>query len=162
MYKLAKALYGLLQAPRAWYAKLNKCLESLGFTKCPYEHATTKREKDETVIIGVYVDDLLITCTSISLIQKFKEQMSKKFDMSDLGKLPHYLGIEVVHMKEYIEMKQTSYAKKVLEKSGMTECTPIKYPMEPMVQLHKDENGKLLDLTEYKSIVGGLRYLVHT
>lgn len=74
VYKLIKELYGLRQAPRAWYAKLNKCLESLGFTKCPYEHAVyTKREKDETLIIGVYVDDLLITGTSISLIQRFKE-----------------------------------------------------------------------------------------
>lgn len=163
VYKLVKALYGLRQAPRAWYDKLNKCLVSLGFTKCPYEHAVyTKREKEEVVIVGVYVDDLLITGTSLAVIQHFKNQMSTKFDMSDLGKLSHYLGIEVMQNKECIELKQTAYAKKVLEKSGMAECKSTRYPMEPAIQLHKDEDGTPVDPTMFKSIVGGLRYLVHT
>lgn len=163
MYKLKKALYGLRQAPRAWYAKLNKCLESLGFTKCPYEHAVyTRRENDEVLIIGVYVDDLLITGSSTSLIKQFKEQMNNNFEMSDLGKLSHYLGIEVKQMNDCIELKQTSYAKKVLERSGMADCKPTKYPMEPTEQIHKDEKGRRVDSTEYKSIVGGLRYLIHT
>lgn len=163
VYKLVKALYGLRQAPRAWYVKLNKCLENLGFTRCPYEHAVyTRREGNETLIIGVYVDDLLVTGTSLPLIKKFKEQMSMQFEMSDLGKLSHYLGIEVVQAKDYIELKQTAYAKKVLEKSGMAECKVTKYPMEPTSQLHKDDTGKPVDSTQFKSIVGWLRYLVHT
>lgn len=55
VYRLVKALYGLRQAPRAWYAKLSKCLEQLGFTKCPYEHAIyTKREGNEALIVGIY------------------------------------------------------------------------------------------------------------
>lgn len=163
MYKLAKALYGLRQAPRARYAKLNKCLESLGFTKCPYEHAVyVKREDKETVIIGVYVDDLLITGSSMTVINRFKDQMNKEFEMSDLGKLSHYLGIEVDQGKDCIELKQTSYAKKVLAKSRMKDCKPTKYPMEPALQLDKDEMGKAVDPTGYKSIVGRLRYLVHT
>lgn len=66
VYRLIKALYGLRQAPRAWYSKLNKCLEELGFSKCPHEHAVyTRREGDEVLIIGVYVDDLLITGTNV-------------------------------------------------------------------------------------------------
>lgn len=51
--KLAKALYGLCQAPRAWCVKLNSCLEILGFTKCPYEHAVYMRKGGETLIIDV-------------------------------------------------------------------------------------------------------------
>ena len=163
VYKLVKALYGLLQAPRAWYAKLNKCLECLGFTKCPYEHAVyTKREEDESLIVGVYVDDLLITGTSTAINDQFKCQMSKEFDMYDLGKLNYYLGIEVIQKEGYTELKQTAYAKKLLEKSGMFDCNPVKYPMEPNTQLVKDDHGKSVNLTEFKSIVGGLRYLVHT
>lgn len=114
------------------------------------------------LIVGVYVDDLLVTGSDISLINWFKEHMGKNFEMSDLGKLSHYLWIEVNQMKDCIELNQTSYAKKVLERSGMGECKPTKYPMEPATQIHKDEKGKPVDSTAYKSVVGGLRYLVHT
>lgn len=73
VYKLAKALYGLRQAPSAWYAKLSKYLEALGFVKCPYEHAVyTKREENAVLVVGVYVDDLIITSTSTSMISNFK------------------------------------------------------------------------------------------
>lgn len=106
VYKLFKALYGLRQAPRAWYAKLSKCLEKLGFIKCPFEHAVyTKREGNEALVIGVYIDDLLITETNISIINKFKQEMNTEFEISDLGRLSYYLGIEVSHEKDYIELK---------------------------------------------------------
>lgn len=163
VYKLLKALYGLHQAPRAWYARLNRYLESLGFSKCPYEQAVyTKKEGPEVLIIGVYVDDLLVTGTNISNIQKFKRQMGEEFDMTDLGKLSHYLGMEVSQQLGYIELKQESYAKKLLVRAGMAECRSAKYPMETSIQLDKDEKGKAVDATQFKSIVGGLRYLVHT
>lgn len=78
MYKLMKALYGLRQAPRAWYSKLNKCLVEHGFYKCPYEHAVyTKKVGEEQLIIGVYVDDLLVTGTNLSVIEEFKNQMTE-------------------------------------------------------------------------------------
>ncbi|WCJ34767.1 Retrovirus-related Pol polyprotein from transposon TNT 1-94 [Euphorbia peplus] len=163
VYRLLKALYGLRQAPRAWYAQLNKCLQKLGFIKCPFEHAVyTRRDGDESLIIGVYVDDLLITGTSVSAIIKFKEQMSKEFDMSDLGKLSYYLGLEVDQGKGYIELKQAAYAKKLLEKAGMSDCNPVKYPMDHKLQLSKDESGEPVNSTQFKSMIGGLRYLVHT
>lgn len=96
VYSLVKALYGLRQAPRAWNAKLKKCLE----------HAVyTKREGNKALIIGVYVDDLLITGTSVETIKSFKKQMSRQFEMSDLGKLSYYLGIEVEQEKNYIKLK---------------------------------------------------------
>lgn len=88
VYKLFKALCGLKQAPRAWYTQLNKCLEKLGFVKCQFEHDVyTKREVEDSLLIGAYVDDLIITGTSVSSIDKFKLQMSKEFEMSDLEKL---------------------------------------------------------------------------
>lgn len=163
VYRLFKALYGLRQAPRAWYARLSKYLETLGFTKCPYEHAVyTKREGGEALVIGVYVDDLLVTGTSISVINKFKKEMGEEFDMSDLGKLSYYLGIEVEQTGDYIRLKQSAYARKLLGKAGMEDCNSTKYPMEPRLQLGKDEKGRAVNSTDYKSLVGGLRYLVHT
>ena len=163
VYRLVKALYGLRQAPRAWYAKLSKCLEELEFVRCPYEHAVyTKKTGEDLLIIGVYVDDLLVKGTKVSMIEGFKDQMSKRVDMSNLGKLAYYLGIEVEQGQGYIELRQTGYARKVLEKAGMMGCNPTKYPMDPKEIISKDEGGKLVDTTEFKSIVGGLRYLVHT
>lgn len=78
----------------------------MGFTKCPYEHAVyIKREGEEVLIIGVYVDELLITGTSVANINKFKRQMGEEFEMSDLGKLSYYLGIEVAQEDGHIKQK---------------------------------------------------------
>lgn len=82
--------------------------------------------------------------------------------MSDLGRLSYYLGIEVEQGEGYIELKQAGYARKLLEKAGLADCNPVRYPMDPKEQLSKDEGGKKVDATWYKSLVGGLRYLVHT
>ncbi|MDV3180562.1 MAG: reverse transcriptase domain-containing protein, partial [Candidatus Phytoplasma australasiaticum] len=116
----------------------------------------------EKLVVAVYVDDLLITSTSSDVIEVFKSQMKARFEMSDLGKLSYYLGIEVVQGEGFIELKQGGYARKILEKAGMADCNPTKYPMDPKEQLSRDEPGKLVDATNYKSMVGGLRYLVHT
>ncbi|KAL8105967.1 hypothetical protein AgCh_029688 [Apium graveolens] len=151
--RLETALYGLRQAPRAWYAKLSKCLEDLGFTKCPHEHAVyTKREGYEVLIIGVYVDDLLITGTRVENIERFKRKMSKEFDMSDLGKLTYYLGLEVNLKQGCIEVKQAAYVRKLLEKSGLAKCNPVKYPMEPRQQIGRDERDKEVNSTQFKSL----------
>ncbi|GKE92727.1 ribonuclease H-like domain, reverse transcriptase, RNA-dependent DNA polymerase [Tanacetum coccineum] len=96
VYRLIKALYGLRQAPRAWNIKLDNILKSLYFKKCALEQAIyTKKSKDSILLIGVYVDDLIITGTPKKEIDKFKAQIEEKFEMSDLGLLAYYLGIEV-------------------------------------------------------------------
>lgn len=163
MYKLLKALYGLRQAPRAWYSKLNRCLEGLGFIRCAYEQAVyTRHVGNEVLVVGVYVDDLLVTGTNVAAIKEFKTQMAKNFDMSNLGKLTYYLGIEVEQGDGYIQLKQTGYAKKILNKAGMLDCNSMKIPMHPKEIISKDEGGTPVDPTNFKSLIGGLRYLVHT
>lgn len=162
VYRLLKALYGLKQAPHAWYSRLRRCLESLGFKKCPYEHVVfTKCKGNEYWNIGVYVDDLLMTGSSIENIQRFKDQMRREFNMSNLGKLFFYLGIEVEQRKGCIELRQTGFSRKLLERAGLLGCKSVKYPMEPKFQLNKDVTGKAVDSTMFKSLVGGLWYLVH-
>lgn len=163
VYHLLKALYGSKQSPRAWYSRLNKYLQSLGFSRCPYDHAVyTRREGLECLIVAVYVDDLLVTGSSIENIVKFKKQMQSEFDMSDIGKLAYYLGLEVNQKKGYTEVKQTAYGKKILEKANMVNCGPVKYPMDSKTQIDKDEGGELVDSTLFRSIIGELRYQVHT
>ena len=96
MLKLRKALYGLKQAPRAWNSKLDKELVALGFVRSKLERAVYKRSKKNSfLIVGVYVDDLIISGPNADDITQFKQEMRKKFSMSDLGLLSYYLGIEV-------------------------------------------------------------------
>lgn len=96
VYKLKKALYGLKQAPRVWNEKLNRELAKLKFVKCSKEPSLYyMRLKGTLLLVAVYVDDLLITGSDIDMIHEFKREMSTIFDMSDLGLLTYYLGIEV-------------------------------------------------------------------
>ncbi|XP_038882322.1 uncharacterized mitochondrial protein AtMg00810-like [Benincasa hispida] len=82
--------------------------------------------------------------------------------MSDLGLLSCCLGIEVEQQKGRILFKQPTFAKRILSQFGMDDCNATKYPMEPKAQLHKDMEGAPIDATEYRSIVGYLRYLLNT
>lgn len=147
VYKLRKALYGVRQAPRAWHLKLSKTLEGMGLVRYPYEHAVyTMHAGSEIHIIAIYAN----------------EKIGRLFDISDLGLLSYYLGIVVKQGQGFVELKQTTYAKKILEKTGMGECNQTKYRMDPKVQITSDQGGTPLDATSYKSIVGSPRYIVHT
>ncbi|GJV54564.1 ribonuclease H-like domain, reverse transcriptase, RNA-dependent DNA polymerase [Tanacetum coccineum] len=163
VYRLIKALYGLRQAPRAWNIKLDNTLKSLDFKKCALEQAIyTKTSRDSTLLIGVYVDDLIITGTPKKEIDKFKAQMEEKFKMSDLGLLAYYLGIEVTQTSGDISIKQTAYANKILKEAGMIDCNETLIPMDPGTRLTKNTEGTLVNSTEYRSLIGCLRYLLHT
>ena len=131
--------------------RLDKSLKELGFTRCTQEQAVYIRGKNcSGVIVGVYVDDLIVTDKDPAAIAEFKQQMLDEFDMSDLGLLHYYLGIEVTQGNGKISIKQSTYAKKVLEQFGMMECNSTKYPMEPKVHLQKDGAGHPVDVTEYR------------
>ncbi|GJS18526.1 ribonuclease H-like domain, reverse transcriptase, RNA-dependent DNA polymerase [Tanacetum coccineum] len=163
VYRLIKALYGLRQAPRAWNIKLDNTLKSLDFKKCALEQAIyIKTSKDSTLLIGVYVDDLIITGTPKKEIDKFKAQMEEKFEMSDLGLLAYYLGIEVTQTNGDISIKQSAYASKILKEAGMIDCNETLIPMDPGTRLTKITEGTMVNSTEYRSLIGCLRYLLHT
>ncbi|CAA0822344.1 cysteine-rich RLK (RECEPTOR-like protein kinase) 8 [Striga hermonthica] len=161
--RLRKALYGLRQAPRAWNAKLDATLVTLGFTRCATEHALyTRRRGKEELVVGVYVDDFIITGAREGDINGFKREMAARFRMSDLGQLSYYLGIEVKQGRDSITLCQRAYAGKLLERSGMADCKSCATPMEERLKLTKASTAAKVDATLYRSIVGGLRYLVHT
>nr|GEX42470.1 ribonuclease H-like domain, reverse transcriptase, RNA-dependent DNA polymerase [Tanacetum cinerariifolium] len=163
VYRLIKVLYGLRQAPRAWNIKLDNTLKSLDFMKCALEQAIyTKASKDSLLLVGVYVDDLIITGTPKKEINEFKAQMEEKFKMSDLGLLAYYLGIEVTQTKGDILIKQSAYTNKILKEAGMLKSNDTVIPMDPGTRLTKKTEGTLVNSTEYQSLIGCLRYLLHT
>ncbi|KAG6518159.1 hypothetical protein ZIOFF_021561 [Zingiber officinale] len=138
-------------------------LRELGFKKCNQEHAVyTRGKREASILVGVYVDDLIVTGRSTEGINKFKQQMMTEFEMSDLGLLSYYLGIEVEQQKSRILLRQSVYAKKILSQFQMADCNATKQPMEPKTQLHKDLEGTPIDATEYRRVIGCLRYLLHT
>ncbi|XP_066354857.1 uncharacterized mitochondrial protein AtMg00810-like [Miscanthus floridulus] len=88
--------------------------------------------------------------------------MAARFRMSDLGALTYYLGIEVRQGREELTLGQSMYASKLLERNGMAECKPCVTPMEERLKLVKASTAAKVDATLYRSIIGSLRYLVHT
>jgi hypothetical protein len=135
----------------------------LGFVKCPSDHAIYCRgEGGNRLIVGVYVDDLIITGAGINSILEFKQQMADVFKMSDLGLLSYYLGIEVKQSEKGIALSQGNYARKILEKGRLQGCNPCQIPMQANLKLSKESSSAKVDATEYRSLVGSLRYLVHT
>ncbi|CAM8999306.1 unnamed protein product [Rhodiola kirilowii] len=146
--KLHKALYGLRQAPRAWNIKLDNTLLSLGFTKSPLEHAVYKKGRGASfLLVGVYVDDLVITGACEEESVKFKRQMTETFKMNDLGLLSYYLGIAVHQTPGTISICQGAYAKKILEGCGMGDCNPTQAPMEARTKLSKKSSSPPVDKT---------------
>ncbi|KAD2804715.1 hypothetical protein E3N88_38092 [Mikania micrantha] len=163
VYKLSKALYGLKQAPRAWNMKLDSVLKVLGFVKCKQEPAVYKRgHKKKIIIMGVYVDDLFLTGESEEEIKKVKGQLEESFEMSDLGLLNYYLGIEVKQDESGITICQKGYAQKILKETSMKDCNPTSFPMEPGLKLSKEDDSPNVDPTQFRKWIGCLQYLTHT
>ncbi|KAD3337069.1 hypothetical protein E3N88_32589 [Mikania micrantha] len=125
--------------------KLDQTLKSLDFKKCTLEQAVyIKRNKTSILLIGVYVDDLIVTGTPKKEIEHFKSQMEEKFEMSDLGLLAYYLGIEVTQLGGEISIKQSGYITKILKNAGMQDSNETKIPMNPGILLTKSE-GETVD-----------------
>lgn len=131
----------------------------LGFQRSTFEHAVYARSQDGArLVVGVYVDDLVIMGSDPQHITAFKEEMESLFKISDLGLLSLYLGIEVHQSDEAITLNQSAYAIKLMEKSHMTRYNPCHVPVKPRFKLRKDSTTPLMDATTYWSIVGRLRY----
>jgi hypothetical protein len=119
-------------------------------------------ESTSFLLIGVYVDDLIRMGNSDAEIQEFKGKMSRLFKMSDLGLLSYYLGIVVLQKNSEIMISQKSYATKVLERAGMGSCNSCHMLMENRLKLCRHNGSGAVNATEYRSIIGCLRYLVNT
>lgn len=114
------------------------------------------------LLVGVYMDDLVITGLSLAAMEEFKAEMKSALLMSDLGLLSFYMGIEVHQESGGISLHEAHYAKKILEMAGMADCKAAATPMEERLRLSRDSKAEEVDATLYCRIIGSLRYLVHT
>jgi hypothetical protein len=144
VYKLKKALYGLKQAPRAWNTKIDRYFQDNRFEKCPYEHTIyVKKEADGNILFAcLYVDDLIFTGNNPTMFEDFKKSMVQEFEMTNIGLMVHFLGLEVMQ-KEGIFVSQSNYAKDILERFKMESYNPVSTPVENELELKKSKVGNV-------------------
>ncbi|KAA3479438.1 retrovirus-related Pol polyprotein from transposon TNT 1-94 [Gossypium australe] len=159
-----KTLYYLKQAPRAWYSRIDAYFLRKGFSECPYEHTFFVRfEVDgKMLIVCLYVDDLIYTGDNMEIIEQFKNSMMSEFDMSNLGLMHYFLGIEVVQFDAGIFISQKRYVQDILTRFRMQDCNPVCTLAETSLKLVKDLDSKNINNILYKQIVGSLMYVTTT
>ena len=163
VYRLKKALYGLMQAPQTWYSKIEAYFAREKFVRCSSEHTLfTKKVHDNVLIVSLYVDDLIFTGNCKDICEEFKSSMQLEFDMIDLGKMRHFLAIEVIQNEAGIFICQRQYAREVLARFNMIECNSVQNPIVPGTTLSKDDEGASVDAIKFKQAIGSLMYLTVT
>lgn len=164
VYRLHKALYGLKQAPRARNKSIDSFLVQQEFVKCKSEYGVYVKKGSEgnQLLICLYVDDLILTGSDMNEIEAFKSQMMSEFEMSDLGKLTYFLGMEFTEVAEGLVMHQKKYASDILKRFNMMSCNPSSSPAETNVKLVMNEDEEPVNPTLFKQIVGSLRYLCNS
>ncbi|WP_374695567.1 reverse transcriptase domain-containing protein [Areca yellow leaf disease phytoplasma] len=142
VFKLHKALYGLKQAPRAWYERLSKFLIENEFSRENVDKTLfLKRKDNDLLVVQIYVDDIIFGATNEILCQEFAKLMQGEFEMSMMGELNFFLGLQI-KQTDGIFINQAKYTRE-LSKFGMETTKPIGTPMSPSCKLDKDENGNL-------------------
>eukprot|EP00253_Pinus_taeda_P019404 PITA_19404 len=161
--KMKKALYGLKQAPRAWYSRIDAYLIDNGFDNSEGEPTLYIKDNDSKIIIVVlYVDDLIFTSNDASLIVDFKTVMKNEFEMTELGFLRYFLGIEVDQSENGVFISQDKYVEVVLKRFNMQNSKAAVTPSVVGLKLTKEDSNKDFNPELYKSIVGSLMYLTAT
>ncbi|GJY62683.1 retrovirus-related pol polyprotein from transposon TNT 1-94 [Tanacetum coccineum] len=133
VYHLKKSLYGLKQAPRAWYDELYNILVSKGFSKGSIDPTLFLTKKGEDILlVQIYVDDIIFGSTNPKLSKKFEKLMHSKFEMSMMGELKFFLGIQILQLHQFprgIFINQAKYTQELLKNHGMTSCDSVGTPM---------------------------------
>ena len=160
VFRLNKALYGLKQAPRAWYDTLKEFLMKKGFKPGSLDPTLfTKSYDGELFVCQIYVDDIIFGCTDQRYSDEFAYMMSEEYQMSMMGELKFFLGLQIRQQRNGIFISQEKYLKDVLRKFGMQDCKGVKIPMPTNGHLCTDENGIDFDQKVYRSMIGSLLYL---
>ena len=157
--KLHKSLYGLKQSGRNWNAMLHTCLINDDFIQNPADHCVyTKEKHDEKVMLIVWVDDLIIAASNQSVLNNMKMMLTETFQMKDLGKLKHFLGIDFDQTEGEVKMSQKKYVNKILERFEMQDCKSRETPCEAKLEYTEDAE-KMTDPRRFREAVGSLIYL---
>lgn len=162
--RLRRPLYGLKQASRCWYERLNKWMEQQGFTRSHSDPCLFFKDLGSHLLfVTVWVDDLLILCPNAADIDRFKQDIAGTFKMKDLGAVHFCLGMRIAVNAGCIMVDQERYIEGVLKRFGMDASRPVSTPFPPGTELVAAADGDFLDVDAahlYREITGSLMYLV--
>ncbi|GKC00393.1 putative ribonuclease H-like domain-containing protein, partial [Tanacetum coccineum] len=160
VYKVEKALYGLHQAPRAWYKTLSTYLLENGYIRGTIDKTLfIKKDRGDILLVQVYVDDIIFRSTKKSLYVEFEQMMHKRFQMSSMRELTFFLGLQVQQNEDGIFISQDKYVADILKKFDFTTVKAASTPIETNKALNKDEEAEDVDVHLYRSMIGSLMYL---
>ncbi|GJY08962.1 retrovirus-related pol polyprotein from transposon TNT 1-94 [Tanacetum coccineum] len=155
VYKLKKALYGLKQAPKAWYDRLKAFLIKHDYSMGMVDNTLFTKKKDSNlIIVQIYVDDIIFGSTCQEMCDDFAKIMHDEFEMSMMGELNFFLGLQIKQLDDGIFFNQSKYIKEMLKKFGLEDSKPIKTPMSTETKLTRDEEGESVDNTKYRGMIG--------
>lgn len=161
--KLRRSIYGLKQSPRAWYEEVDSFLRSIGCRRSALDSNLYLRQQgDQTAIILLFVDDLLITGNGEQLIQQLKQQLQSKYEMKDLGTAKRHLGVDFHISQEGILLHQKFYADQLVLDYGMEDCKAASTPLPEGLELSAETGTPDIDVTTYCKLVGKFIYLTNT
>jgi len=165
--RLKKSLYGLKQAPRQWYRKFESFMHKEDFQKCNADHCCFfKRYKSSYIILLLYVDDMLVAGSDMNEIKNLKIQLSKEFDMKDLGTAKKILGMQITRDKQrgILQLSQAEYINCILQRFNMDKAKPVSTPLASHFRLSKDQSPQTEEEKDfmakipYASAIGSLMY----
>jgi hypothetical protein len=158
--RLIKSLYGLKQAPKQWHEKFDNTLTAAGFAVNESDTCVYYRYGGgESVMLCLYVDDILIFGSNLNVIEEVKNLLSSNFEMKDLGEADVILNIKLVREGDGgVTLLQSHYVEKVLSRFGFSDCDPAPTPYDPSMLLRKNRRIARDQLT-YSQIIRSLMYL---
>jgi hypothetical protein len=160
---LQKSLYGLKQAPRAWYQRFTTYIRHLGFVPAMSDTSLFVYKEDTAMAyLLLYVDDIVLTASSSTLLRAIMGCLHLEFTMTDLGALHHFLGISVSRSSSGLFLSQRQYAQDLLQRASMAECHSTMTPVDTRAKLSAWDGAPVADASLYRSLAGALRYLTLT
>lgn len=157
---LKKAIYGLKQSSRIWYLKVKDVLLKFGLNQSSFEPCVYfKKENDFILIVALYVDDFIVCSNSESMKNNVKEELSKHFNLKDLGEIKQFLGMNVIHDKvnNVIKIDQKHYIHELLIRFKLLESKIAATPIEKGLKLKPGSKEKTN--LPYQNLIGALMYL---
>ncbi|GJT34438.1 putative ribonuclease H-like domain-containing protein [Tanacetum coccineum] len=160
VYRVVKALYGLHQAPRAWYARLSTFLLKHNYRRGTIDKTLfIKKNSRDIILVQVYVDDIIFGSTNKAWCDEFEVLMKGEFEMSAMGELTFFLGLQVKQKPDGIFISQDKYVQDILKKFDMESVRPATTPFEASKPKSKDEPDDAVNVHLYRSMIGSLMYL---
>ena len=160
---LSRSLYGLRQAPRAWFTRFVDFVLTLGFVQSKADPSLfVLRQGRDTAYLLLYVDDIILSTSTPALLQAIIARLKSEFAIKDMGPLRFFLGIDVQRRADGFHLSQAAYARDILERAGMANCKPVSTPADAKAKASSSDGEPFSDASWYRSMAGALQYLTLT